>query len=130
MTNILTLPRDILLHIIGYLNTPDRVSLNISNKIINTTLFDKLEDMKKNKCMDDIEDYWNLLECDARNLAIQKLDRYHIPPHGLQVEQREQFECLVHHMVHDIKVVYVYNPRDVNMVALYLDGERCGWTMH
>jgi hypothetical protein len=49
---------------------------------------------------------------------------------GWEVTEEDVFSCVNDpNIQHSIKTTYVHNPRDVDVAAWFLDGEKHGWTM-
>ncbi len=123
MVTLSELPKDVLIYISEYLEIHDMISLSATCKNINNILFEKLYELY-HKCGEEIEDKWNWLSSDAERAACyNSLGQ-------VEKTRTEQFECTIQQNVsHFIEVAYVHNPRDVDIVAWYLEGKKIGWRM-
>lgn len=83
-------------------------------------------------CAEQKHQIWHLLERDVMSLTGHRVPSYydqytHYP--GGEWHSELDFYCQLHDRAHFLRMVYVRNPRDVNLLAMYEDGEQIGYTM-
>lgn len=122
--------------ITDHLLPPDIISFGLSSASLYKILAVKLEELQKlhekfHQCTAEIESGWNSLVPEAEYLAKLKRDEYKSSVCcGWQVDREDEFNCSIYpDKTHFIKVVYVHNPRDVDMLAWFLDNEKMGMNM-
>lgn len=130
MANILNLPAEIYLHICEFLSIKDIIILTFTHKSILRKLSDKLHNLY-HECIIEIENNWNDLVPEAEYKAKRKLDKYKSEVcSGWEVTKSYQFECSIYPWkIHWIKVIYVHNPIDIDLLAWYLEDKKMGYTM-
>jgi len=128
--NIDNLPIELILYIGQFLDSNQLTSFGFTCKVINNCLYDELDQIRMN-CIREIEDNWNYLVPEARRLALLKLPVYKSEVcSGWEVKLNDQFNCsYCSNKIHSIEVIYVYNPRDVDLLAWFLDGNKMGMSM-
>jgi hypothetical protein len=99
----------------------------------NHELFEKfiqnLNEKKEDLCWTEIERNWNNLVPDARYEAREKKKEYKCDC-GWQVTLDNTFLCVVNPKeYHSIKITYVHNPRDIDLLTWYLNNEKIGYSM-
>jgi len=82
------------------------------------------------KCVKELHDAFHQAEGVVRRCPAEYEEySHHKQDGGGQWKFYEQVECPIHHTFHNVEVVYVRNPRDVDLLIWYLDGEKLGYTM-
>lgn len=129
MANILSLNDDLWNIILNYISVSNIGSLSSSHNIFYELFHQKLHTLY-HECTDEIEVNWNLLVPAARERARFKLDKdMSSACYGWEVNKCREFQCsILKHTIHVIKVTYVYNPRDVDLLAWYLEDVKMGFT--
>lgn len=101
--------KDIWLSVSDYLEPHDVIALGLINQAMCTILHDKLH-----------EHLWNYI---LTPLVIQKSK---CPPEG----KVNVITCSIYpNKLHNLRVRYTHNPRDVDILTWYLDEQEVGWTM-
>lgn len=136
MSNSTIVPRDIWNLICEFLPPTDIIYLGVSCTSMYKILESNLLNLQKehelfHQCTDEIENVWNMLATQAEHKAKLNLDRFKSSVcYGWEVKEDYDLKCSIYpEKYHDLKVVYVYNPRDVDMTVWFLDNQRMGWTM-
>ena len=121
---------DILMCISNYLSVSDIIALSLSNASIHKIFTEKLHEFR-HRCEMEITDSWNSLVPMAEERAKSRNKEYESPVcSGWEASIHDELYCATYQgKIHSIRVVYVHNPRDVDLVAWYLDNNRIGYTM-
>lgn len=71
------------------------------------------------------------LEKEAENLAKLRLSKYKSTVcSGWEVSLTQEIKCEIEgEQYHTIEIIYVHNPRDVDILAWYFDDKKCCYTM-
>ncbi|CAH6419415.1 Hypothetical protein HVR_LOCUS614 [uncultured virus] len=127
---LLSLPIELILHICEFLEDYDLVSFALVNKRSYGYLHDNIHTIR-HKCLSLMENAWNYMAREADDMAHQRLDQHKSRVcSGWEVVKTDSIECCCFKNVyHQLKVIYVYNPRDVDLVAWYEDGIKIGYNM-
>ena len=87
----------------------------------------------KEECSEKKHQMLHLLEEDAKSQHpnLQEVSRHDADRNmgAGQWRASDTFYCEYHKKTHELEVVYVRNPRDVDMLAFYEDQVQRGWTM-
>jgi hypothetical protein len=120
-----------------YLFPEGVISLGVTCKLLLKTLSLELINLRKehklyHRCMNEIQNFWNNeLAPRAQNTARSQLDQYKSPVCcGWEASVHDELQCSIYPgKSHLLKVTYVYNPRDVNMIAWFINNKRIGCIM-
>jgi len=120
------LPLEVIDLLSSFLTIQEKVSLSSCCKLLYNPLSENLHQLF-HKCGKEIEDAWNERIYKVRNLAMKRYEE--TKECNSIAETTFSILCSITNREHHLKLCYVRNPRDCDLLAWYLDGEKNGYTL-
>lgn len=126
---IYSLPKDIVLLILGYLNDKDKTNFVLTGAYFFKNVSCPILCDIAMKCTKEIEEHWN---DDLSKQAFKHgcLSSPEFCSEGCRVIKSKVIKCSVYPWkCHNLAVEYYHNPRDVDILSWYLDNKKIGYTI-
>jgi hypothetical protein len=125
---IYDLPKDILILICKYLSSTDNFAFILSSYFFYEKLWDPIIFDFFNKCCSELEDNWNYYL--VSDIFSQPCKNYHKLCDGCYRSSNKTITCSIFPWKkHNLKVEYCHNPRDIDILSWFDNGNLIGYTI-